>query len=106
VAPVAGRAIAPYTWGAYVAYRLRPRFRCFHYGQNQLFDEAFSLDDLQHRPRALRRRLEESRADVAILPDVDTDLRYLLVEGGWKVAWHEGRTSVLVPPGSPLAPKE
>jgi hypothetical protein len=103
VAPVHGRAIAPYTWGAYVAYRLRPRFQCFHYGQNQLFDKDFSNDILQHRLRALRRRLVfESQADVAILPDADAEWRFILIEAGWKIAHREGTNIVLVPPGSPL----
>ena len=102
VKPVRGRVLAPYTWGGYLAYRLLPRFQVYQYGQNQLYDAQFWEDFTELRFEAVRKRLVESGADFAILPNVPAPLagpwHHILTEAGWTEVHREGQGIVLLPP--------
>jgi hypothetical protein len=98
VTPSSGRMINEFNWGGYLAWRLGDRYQTFMDGRTQMHPPQFWLDAFSGSPAARRSLVENTHADVAILPKRGSCFHDALHDLGWTTAWQDDESEVMVPP--------
>ncbi len=106
IKPSSGRIINEYSWGGYLAWRLRGRYQVFVDGNTAIFPAELwrvgYLGTVDERSRTLA----QSGADAAILPVGRSQFREPLERLGWTCRYRDERAMVMVPPAVPIARTE
>ncbi|MEO6435515.1 MAG: hypothetical protein ABIP55_07105 [Tepidisphaeraceae bacterium] len=100
VTPRSRRVINEFGWGGYLSWRLAGKYQVLVDGRTQLFPTAvWEATDLGPVSK-LTELIASSDADVAILSKTRQAKRYedALNQLGWRVAYEDARSRVLLPP--------
>jgi hypothetical protein len=98
-----GRIINESNWGGYLAWRLGDRFKVLLDGRTQVYSPQFWQETYLGADESRRRFLASVQADAAVLPARGSIFRAALVSLGWRLAYHDERAEVLLPPPSTVA---
>lgn len=96
-----GRVINGFTWGGYIGWHLGDRFKVFMDGRTQVHPPEFWQVAMLGSMRQLTDYLKGVRADAAILSP-DSDFDRVLRGAGWREAYKDAKSVVLVPPCASL----
>ncbi|MDB5295104.1 MAG: hypothetical protein JWO31_1087 [Phycisphaerales bacterium] len=101
VAPRSGRLITEFAWGGYLEWAVGDRYQLFLDGRTQLFSPEFWRATYLAGAADRERFLGQVEADAAVLPAGQSVFRHALVKAGWRSAWRDDRSEVLLPPARP-----
>lgn len=98
VTPRTGRLIGEFTWGGYLEWRLGDRYQLLLDGRTQLFAPSFWRATYLGGEAERACFLARVDADAAVLPAGSSLFRHALIGQGWRSAWRDERSEVLLPP--------
>jgi hypothetical protein len=98
-----GRLINEFNWGGYLAWRLGDRFQVLLDGRTQVYSPQFWRETYLADDARRRRFLADVQADAAVLPATRSLFKQDLLALGWRLAYHDDRSDVLLPPAASVA---
>ncbi len=98
VSPRTGHMINEFNWGGYLAWRLGDRYQTFMDGRTQMHSPQFWRDAFLGDAASRQSLVENSDADVAILPKQGSLFGQSLHKLGWSTVWEDEQSEVMVPP--------
>jgi len=93
-----GHLINEFNWGGYLAWRLGDRYQTFMDGRTQMHPPQFWRDAFLGDETSRRSLVEDTDADVAILPKKGSVFTQPLQQMGWTIAWQDDQSLVMIPP--------
>jgi len=101
VRPVSGHVVNEFRWGGYLEWKLPSGYQTLLDGRTQLFTPDFWRVTYLGSETERKHFLSRVQADAAILPTNGSKFHDTLADLGWRTAFRDERSEVMLPPTPP-----